>query len=77
VLVDQLNASFINPLIGLMLGSSANLTGQRFALTIGGNTAVFAWGQFVFVAINFVITAAIVYIIFKWLRLEKLDKKKD
>lgn len=77
VLVDQLNASFINPLLGLMLGSGTNLTGQKFALTINGNTAVFAWGQFVFVAINFLITAAVVYFAFKWLRLDKLDKKKD
>lgn len=77
VLVDQLNVSFINPLIGLMLGSGTNLTGQKFTVTIGGDTAVFAWGQFVFVLINFVITAAIVYFAFKWLRLDKLDKKKD
>lgn len=77
VLVDQLNASFINPLLGLMLGSGTNLSGQQFTITIGKSTAVFAWGQFVFVLINFVITAGIVYFSFKWLRLDKLDKKKE
>ena len=77
VLVDQLNASFINPLLGLLIGSGDNLTSQRFALTIGDNTAEFAWGAFVFVLINFVITAAIIYFAFRWLRLDKLDKKKD
>lgn len=77
VLVDQLNASFINPLLGLMLGSGANLSGQQFSITVGKSTAVFAWGQFVFVLINFVITAAIIYFAFKWLRLDKLDKKKE
>lgn len=77
VLVDQLNASFINPLLGLMIGSGDNLTSQKFSLTIGDNTAVFAWGLFVFVMINFIITAAIVYFTFRWLRLDKLDKKKD
>ena len=76
VLVDQLSASFVNPLLGLMLGSSNNLSGLSFSLSFGGQTAVFAWGQFVFVLINFVITAAIIYFGFKWLRLDKLDKKK-
>jgi len=77
VLVDQLNASFINPLLGLMLGSGNNLTAEKFSLTVGNNTAIFSWGAFVFVLINFVITAAIVYFAFRWLRLDKLDKKKD
>lgn len=77
VLVDQFSASFINPILGLMIGGGENLTAQKFSMTINGNTAVFAWGQFVFVMINFVITAAIIYFAFKWLRLDKLDKKKD
>lgn len=77
VLVDQLNASFINPLLGLVIGSGDNLTAQNFSLTLGKNTAVFNWGQFVFVLINFMITAAIIYFTFKWLRLDKLDKKKS
>lgn len=76
-LVDQLSASFVNPMIGLLLGSSNNLTSEKFSLTINENTAVFAWGAFVFVLINFVITAAIIYFTFRWLRLDKLDKKKD
>lgn len=77
VLVDQLSASFVNPLLGLMLGSGNNLTSEKFSLTIGDNTAVFAWGAFVFVLINFIITAAIIYFAFRWLRLDKLDKKKE
>jgi large conductance mechanosensitive channel len=77
VLVDQLSASFVNPLIGLLLGSGNDLSSESFSLTIGDNTAVFAWGQFVFVLINFVITAAIIYFAFRWLRLDKLDKNKD
>lgn len=77
VLVDQFSASFINPILGLVIGGGENLTAQKFSVTIGGNTAVFAWGLFVFVMINFLITAAIIYFMFKWLRLDKLDKKKD
>ncbi len=77
VLVDQLSASFINPLLGLFIGGGENLSGQKFALTVSDNTAVFSWGQFVFVLINFLISAAIIYSVFKWLRLDKLDKQKD
>lgn len=75
VLVDQLSASFINPLLGLLIGSGENLTASVFSLTIGGNTAEFKWGAFVFVLINFVITALIIYFAYKWLRLDKLNKK--
>lgn len=77
VLVDQFSASFINPILGLVIGGGENLSAQQFSLTISDNTAVFKWGAFVFVLINFVITAAIIYFAFKWLRLDKLDKKKD
>ncbi len=77
VLVDQFSSSFVNPLLGLLLGSGESLTGQQFSLTIGNDTAVFSWGQFVFVLINFIITAAIIYFTFRWLRLDKLDKKKQ
>lgn len=77
VLVDQLSASFINPLLGLVIGGGENLTAATVSLTINGNTAEFKWGAFVFVLINFVITAMIIYFAFKWLRLDKLDKKKD
>jgi len=77
VLVDQFSASFINPILGLMIGGGENLTSQQFSMTIAGNTAVFKWGAFVFVLINFLITAAIIYFVFRWLRLDKLEKKKD
>jgi large conductance mechanosensitive channel protein len=76
VLVDTLNASFINPLLGLMLGSGNKLSAQTFTLSIGSKHPVFAWGQFVFVLINFIITAVIIYIAYRWLRLDKLEKEK-
>lgn len=75
VVVDQMSASFINPLLGLFIGGGDNLTAQKFSLTLGDNTATFMWGQFAFVLINFLITAAIIYFTFRWLRLDKLDKK--
>lgn len=77
ILVDQLSTSFINPILGLIVGSSDGLTGKTFYIHIGERSATFTWGSFVFTLINFVIIAAIIYLTFRWLRLDKLDKKKD
>lgn len=76
-LVDQLSASFVNPLLGLILGGSGSLTAMTYTLTLGSRSATFSWGTFVFALINFVILAAIIYFTFKWLKLDKLDKKKE
>jgi len=75
VLVDQLSSSFVNPLLGLLIGSGDNLSSAKFSLTLGDNTADFGWGAFVYALINFIIIAAIIYFTFKWLHLDKLDKK--
>lgn len=76
VLVDQLIASFINPIVGLVLPGEGDLSQKKFALTIGDKTAVFEWGQFVYVLISFLIVAALIYYIIHGLKLDKIDKKK-
>lgn len=76
-LVDQLSSSFVNPLLGLVVGTGEGLTNKKFALSIGGSTAVFTWGAFTYALINFVFISAIVYFVFRWLRLDKLDKPKS
>jgi|SRR3989344_4332679 len=68
-LVKALMDDIINPLIGLFLGPVNNLT----AYAIGG----FKIGDFVSVLINFLILCLVVYLIFKALRLEKLDKPRE
>ena len=74
---DQLIASFINPLIGLILPGTGSLDQKLFVLHIGKKSAQFAWGSFVAVMLSFIATAAVVYFIFKALKLDKLTKKKD
>lgn len=78
MLVDQLIASFVNPLLGLILPGQGDLSQKVFTLTISGldKTAVFKWGQFVYVLISFVAVAAIIYFIIHSLKLDKIDKKK-
>ncbi len=76
-LVDQLVASFINPLLGLVLPGAGRLSERTFSLTLGDQTQNFAWGAFLFQLITFLVVAAVVYFVFKGLKLDRLDKKKS
>jgi len=76
-LADQLINSFINPLLGLVLPGTGALNSKVFAVHLGHKAAVFAWGAFVAVALSFLTTAAVVYFVFKALKLDSLAKKKD
>jgi large conductance mechanosensitive channel len=77
VLVDQIIASFFNPFIGLLLPGEGTLAQKTASLTIGHKTATFGWGAFVISLITFLVVAAVVYFVFKGLRLDRLDKKND
>lgn len=74
-LVDQIVASFINPILGLILPGQGDLAQKSFTLTVGQERAVFAYGAFISVSISFLTVAALVYFGVKTLRLDKLDKK--
>lgn len=75
-LIDQFTASFVNPLLGLIIGGNQALSKKTLYLQLNSRSATFEWGAFVFAIINFIIIAAVIYYTFKWLRLDKLDKKK-
>lgn len=76
VVVDQFLVSFVNPVLGLILPGSGDLTQKKVTLTIGSidETAIFNWGQFAYVLMSFIATALIIYYVFKSLKLEKLKK---
>jgi len=76
-LVDQLVASFINPLVGLLLPGGESLATRTFHLGSGEKTQTFAWGAFVSQLISLIIVLFIVYFSVKALKLDKLDKKKE
>lgn len=76
-LVDQFVASFVNPLLSLVLPGAGSLSSKTFTLSIASKSATFAYGKFIDVFITFIIVAAVVYAVFKVLRLEKLDKPKS
>lgn len=74
--VDSLIASFINPILGLVLPGSGDLNKKTFTIVLGDKTAIFAYGAFLSVLLSFIVVALVVYFLIKGLRLDKLDKKK-
>lgn len=71
--VSALVEDFINPLVGLFLGSTKALS--ESTLSIG--SATLKWGHFLTTLIDFLIIALVVYVFFKILGLDQLDKKKE
>lgn len=76
-LVDSFVSSLINPLIGIFWGGG-KLTEKSWCLkSIAGKcTNPISYGAFLNALINFLIIAAVVYLVIKTLKLDKLDKSK-
>lgn len=72
-LVTSLVTDIINPIIGIFLGVAKGLSGAY--LKIG--PAKIMWGNFVNVLIDFIIIAFVVYYGVHFLKLDKIDKKKE
>lgn len=70
--VAALVNDLINPLIGLIL-QTKNLNTLVFHVS----KATFKYGEFIAVLINFIVILAVVYLLFKVLRLEKLDIEEE
>ena len=67
--IQALMDDIINPLIGLFLGPVHNL--NEYAV------GAFKVGDFISVLINFLILCFVIYLLFRVLNLEKLDKPKE
>lgn len=72
-LIKQLVASFITPLLNLMLGP--NLQNERFTVHKGTGPVAFVWGGFLYALADFVVVLLFIYLVVKILQLDKLDKK--
>lgn len=70
--VASLVADIINPFLGIILGPAGNLS--DYSITIG--KAKIMYGNFIAVAIDFLVIALVVYFGVKKLKLDKLDKQK-
>ncbi|HRN70348.1 MAG TPA: MscL family protein [Candidatus Woesebacteria bacterium] len=71
--VSAIVEDLINPILGLILGSTKGLEGAY--LPFFG--ARIMYGHFLAVLLDFVIIAAVVYFVIKGLKLDRIDKKKD
>ncbi|MFH1601476.1 MAG: MscL family protein [Candidatus Shapirobacteria bacterium] len=70
--VSALIEDIINPVLGVLLGSTKGLASASLKL----GPLELLWGHFVSVLIDFLVVAFVVYFGIKGLGLEKLDKKK-
>ena len=71
-LVSALVSDIINPLVGILLGRLGNLS--SYFLEVGPIKIL--WGDFISALVDFIIIALVVYLGFKVLKLDKLDKKE-
>lgn len=70
--VTALVEDIISPMLGLLLGKVESL--KDATLTI--SSAKFKWGDFVAVSVDFMMIALVVYLGFKLLKLDRLQKEK-
>jgi len=68
-LVTSLAVDIIQPFIGLLVGSTDGLRAWHFGPIM--------LGSFLIAFIDFLVMAAVVYLVVKGLRLDRLDKKKQ
>lgn len=70
--VSSFVADIVNPILGIVLSKTKSL--ETMSLKFGESQIL--WGHFISVLIDFIIISFVVYIIFKVIGLEKIDKKK-
>lgn len=75
--VKKLVTAFIDPLVQLIVGSQQGLQSASFTVEIAGRRGEFLYGAFISSLITLIAVAFIIYAIVHFLKLDKLDKKKD
>ena len=75
--VKKLVTAFVDPLMQLIVGSQQGLQSASFTVEVAGRKGEFLYGAFVSSLITLITVAFVVYAIIHFLKLDKLDKKKD
>ena len=75
--VKKLVTAFIDPLVQLIVGSQQGLQSASFTVEVAGRKGEFLYGAFISSLITLIAVAFVVYAIVHFLKLDKLDKKKD
>jgi large-conductance mechanosensitive channel len=71
-LIKQLVASFVTPLLTLIVGP--NLEHRQWVVD-SRTHVVFAWGEFLYTLSDFLVVLLFIYLVVKFFQLDKLDKK--
>jgi large-conductance mechanosensitive channel len=74
--VDTIMKSLVNPVTTLFLPGQQSLTDKAITIHLGARSAPIGWGAIVYNVLSFIIVAALVYAMYKTLKLDKLAKKK-
>ncbi len=72
-LVAALVEDIVNPILSVALGATDNLRDATLRL---GEVAI-KWGDFLSITIDFIVIAAVVYLLVTVLRLDRLDVKEE
>jgi len=72
-LIKQLIASFLDPLYGLLF--SQKLSHKAFVLHFHDRSQSFAWGAFINTFVDFLFVLLAIYLIIRFLQLDRLNKK--
>jgi large conductance mechanosensitive channel protein len=78
-LVDSAVNNLFNPIVGFLTGG-VSLENKTWCITKDVNDTCatnMGYGQFISDLISFLVVVLLVYMVFKMLKLERLDKKKD
>ena len=75
--VKKLVTAFIDPLVQLIVGSQQGLQSASFTVEIAERRGEFLYGAFISSLITLIAVAFVIYAIVHFLKLDKLDKKKD
>lgn len=75
--VKKLVTAFVDPLVQLIVGSQQGLQSASFTVEVAGRRGEFLYGAFISSLITLIAVAFVIYAIVHFLKLDKLDKKKD
>jgi large-conductance mechanosensitive channel len=73
--MKQFVSSFVDPMFTLFFGQK--LASRTSTLSLHDRSVVLAWGSFIYAFLSFVFFLLVVYLFFKFFRLEKLAKSQE
>lgn len=77
ILVKDVVASIIDPILGLIIGNPKGLQAAVWQVEFRGRGATFTIGSLLYSLIVFLAVCLVIYLVVRGLKLDKIDKKKS